>query len=54
MSNLTSHSYEEIHDVPLVVVAFVSGGDTISTVEAEVLPSVEEIIPCSPNAKPNL
>nr|XP_009791454.1 PREDICTED: uncharacterized protein LOC104238700 [Nicotiana sylvestris] len=54
MSNLSSDVNEEIQATTLAVVAFVRGGDAISTVEVEAPPSVEEIIPRNPDAKPYL
>lgn len=53
MSNSTFGVNKETQPTPLDVVFPIHGGEAISTAEEEVLPSVEEIIPCNPEAKPD-
>lgn len=50
MSNIPSDITKENQRIPLVVV---HREDNISAVEDEALPSVEEIIPRNPDAKPD-
>lgn len=54
MSNIPSCVNEENQPIPLAIVFRVYGEDTIPAAEEESLPIVEEIIPRSPDAKPDL
>ncbi|OIT08500.1 hypothetical protein A4A49_63109, partial [Nicotiana attenuata] len=53
-SNLPSNANEDIQVIPLVVATSFREGYVTTAAEAEVLPSVEEIIPRNPDAKLNL
>lgn len=53
MSNLTSGVNEENQSASLAIWPLIHGGDAISAIEEEVLPSVEDITPRNPDAKPN-
>lgn len=52
MSNLTSGVNEENQSASLAIWPLIHGGDAISAIEEEVLPSVKENIPRNPDAKP--
>lgn len=53
MPKSTSGVNEQTQLAPMAIVFPVHRGDDIFAAEEEVLPSVEEIIPHNPDAKPN-